>query len=143
MARSIFDKGSHWLLRFLFFDEVRLLELFSALNLIAWAKVLFGQPDLFQNPAYQGFHNLDALVWAYLFGATALLQIGAMLIRCWYSLEIRFVAMAFAAGAWAVIALNFWQSALSTTAELNYAILAVACGLSGAFLGWKTTSYQS
>lgn len=48
-----------------------------------------------------------------------------------------------AAGAWTVIAWNFWEAGISTTANLNYTLLAGACAISGAFLAWKSTSYQS
>lgn len=129
--------------RFLFFDEVRLLEVFSALNLLAWAEVLLTAPELLRDGAYRGFSNVEAVVWAYCFGAIALGQIGAMIIRRWHPLEFRFGAMAFAAGAWSVIAWNFWETGISTTANLNYTLLAGACAISGAFLAWKSTSYQS
>lgn len=129
--------------RFLFFDEVRLLEVFSALNLLAWAEVLLTAPELLRDGAYRGFSNVEAVVWAYCFGAIALGQIVAMIIRRWHPLEFRFAAMAFAAGAWTVIAWNFWETGISTTANLNYTLLAGACAISGAFLAWKSTSYQS
>lgn len=129
--------------RFLFFDEVRLLEVFSALNLLAWAEVLLTAPELLRDGAYRGFSNVEAVVWAYCFGAIALGQIAAMTIRRWHPLEFRFAAMAFAAGAWTVIAWNFWETGISTTANLNYTLLAGACAISGAFLAWKSTSYQS
>ena len=129
--------------KYIFYDEVRLFELFSALNLLAWAKVLIVQPGLLNTEVYRSFSVIEATVWAYCFGVIALAQIAATLIKCWYPVELRFVAMALCSGAWTTVAWNFWQSSISTTANLNYTLLALGCAISGAFLGWKTTSYQS
>lgn len=131
------------LMRFTFHDEVRLLELFSAANLIAWSKVLLTAPELAQHGVYKGFGPSEAVLYAYCFGLISLFQFGAVLARRWRPSELRFAAMAFAAGAWTVIAWNFWQTGLSTPANLNYTFLALTCAVSGAYLGWKTTSYQS
>ncbi|KPN64270.1 hypothetical protein SAMN04488527_101273 [Aliiroseovarius crassostreae] len=127
---------------FVFYDEVRLFEIFSMLNLFAWAKVLLLQPELLHNEAYRGFDAVAAVLWAYFFGGVAMLQIIAMLNRRRYRMELRFVAMALAAGSWSVIAWNFWATSLSTTANLNYTILALACAVSGSYLAWKSTSSQ-
>lgn len=128
---------------FLFYDQVRVLEIYSALNLLAWAAVLGGDPAFFGHAAYAGFDALAADVWARVFGAAAIVQIAAMLIRWSMQAEARFVAMAFAAGAWSVIAHNFWQAGAATTADMTYGLLAVICAISGVWLAWQTTSYQS
>ncbi len=127
---------------FVFHDEVRLFEIFSMLNLFAWAKVLLVQPDLLQHGAYRGFDAVSAILWAYFFGSVATLHLIAMLNHRRHRMELRFVAMALAAGSWTVIAWNFWAASLSTTANLNYTILALACAVSGAYLAWKSTSSQ-
>lgn len=138
-------KHSSRLWRFLFFDEVRLLELFSALNLIAWAELLLGSPEIFAggSGAYRAFAGASAIYYGYGFGAVALLQLLSTFMVTRFAYEVRLIAMSFAAGAWSVVAVNFWTSGVSTTANLNYTLLALACAASGAFLGWKNTSFQS
>jgi len=143
MLREGVSKAFRKVLDLVFFDEVRLLELFSALNLLAWCKVLLTTPELLEVGAYRGFSGTEAIVWAYAFGAIGLAQLGAMLVRRFYPLELRFVALAFAAGAWTIIAWNFRVGDTITTANLNYSLLAGACAISGAFLAWKTSSFQS
>lgn len=141
--REMFSKAYRTAFKYVFYDEVRLFELFSAFNLLAWSVILLIQPGILNTAVYQSFSELEATVWAYCFGLIALAQIMATLIKCWHPVELRFVAMSFSSGAWTVVAWNFWQSSISTTANLNYTLLALGCAISGAFLGWKTTSYQS
>ena len=108
--------------RFLLFDEVRLLEVFSALNLLAWFEVLLTAPELLHDGAYRGFSNVEAVVWAYCFGTIALGQIVAMIVWRWHPLDLRFAAMAFAAGAWTVIAWNVECDCANANGEI------AACG---------------
>lgn len=129
--------------RFTIHDEVRLLELFSALNLFAWAKFFGANPDILQRDSYRGFGGESATFWMWCFGLISLIQAASLLNDRWHALEGRFLASALAAGAWTVVAWNFWSTGISTTANLNYSLLALACAISGVWLGWKTTSSQS
>ena len=143
MHRGRFPHTIRRCVSFCFYDEVRLLEVFSVLNLLAWSELLLAAPTLLQGGAYKGFGHMEAAGWSYCFGGIAFVQIAAMLNRRLYPLEGRFIAMALSSGAWTVIACNFWGTEFSTTANLNYSLLAGACAISGAWLAWKTTSFQS
>ncbi|PIE13812.1 MAG: hypothetical protein CSA70_03600 [Rhodobacterales bacterium] len=126
---------------FILFDEVRLLELFSALSLLAWAKVLLTGPDTLT--LARGFGPIEATVSAYFFGAIVLLQTWTMFDRSRHRLDLRFAAMALSSGAWTVIAWELWRAGMPPTVNLNYSMLAAACAASGIWLGWKSTSYLS
>ncbi|WP_224825610.1 hypothetical protein [Cognatishimia sp. MH4019] len=128
---------------FNFRDEVRLVELFSALNLLAWSNFFATTPDILARDSYAGFGGEEPIFWACCFGIIGAAQVVAMVIRWRHAIEVRFCAFAFAAGAWTVIAWNFWSTGVLTTANLNYSLLAGACAISGSWLAWKTTSYQS
>lgn len=130
-------------LRFVFHDEVRLLEIFSALNLLAWADLLNFSPEVLTLEAYRGFDGVNASVWAGLFACVGAWQIGCMIPAFGARRVHRFIGLAFAAGAWAVITLNFWKGGVATTANFNYFILALGCAVSGAWLAWTTNSYNS
>lgn len=143
MLRSCISSSFHKLTAYLFRDEVRLFELFSALNLLAWAELFAQTPGILQRDSYQGFGSLPAHVWVYGFAGIAMAQLASTVLRHRFAIELRFGAMAFAAGAWTVVAVNFWISGVSTTANFNYSLLVCACAISGAFLAWKSTSYQS
>ena len=54
-----------------------------------------------------------------------------------YAHEVRLVGFALASGVWASVTISFIYSGVSTTAELNYSLLALGCMISGAFVGWK------
>jgi hypothetical protein len=125
---------------FLFADPVRLIELFSALNLLAWARLLVSEPGLLARDSYAGFASLGGPVWATILAVIAISQIAPMVRSFRQSANLRFVAMAGASGAWLVIASNFLLSGVSTTAEANYLLLALICMASGAYLGWKSRS---
>jgi len=123
-----------------FLDNVRLLEIMSALNLIQWARILLTEPHLLERDNYAGFQNLGAAPWAVLLLTVSALQIVPMLMEFRHAATVRFAAMCFAGGAWLVIALNFIGSGTSTTAEYNYLLLSTLCLISGAYLGWKSSS---
>lgn len=126
------------LFAFLFRDQVRLLELFSAVNLIAWAGLMLARPGLVQRDSYRSFEALDARVWAVVFLGIAIVQLIGLFERLSHTANVRFLGMSLASGAWAVIAANFLNSGVSTTAITNYGMLAVLCALAGVFLGWKS-----
>lgn len=127
------------LVRFLLHDEVRIFEVFSAVNLLAWAVLLWKHPAIFARPDYAGFDIAPPSVWSAVAWIAGLLQLAAMLLRHAHIARLRFPAMALAAGAWTVIACHFWSGPLST-ASVNYTLIAVGCAVSGVYLGWKPTS---
>lgn len=129
--------------RFVLFDEIRLLELYSALNLLAWAHMMFAVPAAFTGGAYSGFDSLLPFQWALIFTAIAFAQIFATVRLGFWFYEMRLLTMALASGAWTVVAVNFWRADFATTANWNYTLLALACAISGGFIGWKNTSYHS
>uniref|UniRef100_UPI004048C4CE hypothetical protein n=1 Tax=Yoonia sp. TaxID=2212373 RepID=UPI004048C4CE len=124
---------------FVLYDHVRPVELFSALNLLAWSKVLITDPLVLARDSYQTFQSLPATVWAAIFSAAALLQMTGIFLRHAHTNEVRFIGMALAAGCWAAITVNFVASDVSTTAPANYALLTLMTAISGGFLGWKTS----
>ncbi len=125
---------------FLFADPVRLIELFSALNLMGWAWLLAFEPSLLARDSYAGFASLGGPAWAALLASIAISQFAPMIRRFRHAANLRFMAMAAAAGAWLVIASNFLLSGVSTTAEANYLLLSLICMVSGAYLGWTSRS---
>tara|TARA_R110000796_G_scaffold45616_14_gene110318 strand:- start:9494 stop:9913 length:420 start_codon:yes stop_codon:yes gene_type:complete len=124
--------------RFLFWDPVRLIELFSGFNLMAWASLFWRQPELLARDTYAAFQGLGALPWAALLLTVALSQLAPVFFRFRHAANLRFVAMAAASGAWLVIASNFISTGVSTTAGANYLLLSCACMVSGAWLGWMS-----
>ncbi|MGR3484051.1 MAG: hypothetical protein ACU0BF_01790 [Paracoccaceae bacterium] len=135
LGRNLFD--------LLFHDQFRLVELFSGLNLLAWAKVMLTDPAILaRNPTYAAFLALSPQVWAAIFVAVATLQLTGAASRHRWTGEHRFVAMGCAAGAWSAITAAFVQGGVSTTATLNYGLLALICIVSGVALGWKSSSLQ-
>jgi hypothetical protein len=124
------------LLRFTLHDEVRLLELFSAISLFAWSERLLSGGG-FTLPWF------SSATWAYAFGVIATVQIGAMSLRHFRPDELRLGAMALAAGVWAMVSYGLGEAGGVTSAILNYALLASACVISGVWLAWKSTSFQS
>ena len=123
----------------IFYDEVRLIELFSALNLLAWVKVLYSTPLLFERDTYRTFSGLDQTTWMLIFGLISVWQLAGVFLRWSHGHEVRFLGLALASGAWMSVALSFYVSSISTTAHLNYLLLALACMISGAFVGWRQT----
>ena len=63
------------LLGFLLYDRVRLIELLSAFNLLAWAMALASQPSLLSRDSYVTFQSLPAQVWVIIFCTAAALQL--------------------------------------------------------------------
>ena len=124
----------------LFRDKVRLIELFSALNLLAWAKVLHETPLLFARDSYRTFDSVGQPAWLFIFFVVAVVQLAGVLMYWRHVHEVRFLGFALASGAWSAVAMSFIISGVSTTAELNYSLLAIACMISGAFVGWKKRS---
>lgn len=123
---------------FIFYDQARPLEVLSAVNLLSWAGVFLANPELLARDSYRSFEALDARVWAAIFAATAVAQFIGMIGKFLHAANMRFVGMALASGAWTVVAANFVNSGVSTTANTNYVLLAVLCAMAGAFLGWKS-----
>lgn len=124
---------------FLFADPVRLIELFSALNLLSWAQLLARQPELLMRDSYSGFSHFGALTWAALVALIAGAQIIPVLFRLRHGQTMRFLAMCCAAGVWLVIALSFMSAEVSTTATANYQLLSLICMASGVYLGWNSS----
>ena len=131
------------LFSFLLHDEVRLVEVFSALNLLAWAWAIYSQPLLLDRDSYQTFQNLSAGTWTLIFAVAGAVQIIGMIAWHRRAPELRFVAMALAVGCWATITANFMAGSISTTATANYELLTFVTAISGGFLGWKTSSSAS
>lgn len=127
------------LVRFMLHDEVRIFEVFSAVNLLAWAVLLWEYPAILTRPGYAGLDTAPPSIWAVVTWIAGLLQLAAMVLRHAHIARLRFPAMAVAAGVWTVIAIHFWSGPLST-ASVNYTLIAVGCALSGIYLGWKPTS---
>lgn len=115
-----------------------MLELFSAINLLAWVQVLFSTPTLFEREGYRSFDSMPQGIWASIFVAIAILQLLGVFLHWSHTDELRFFGFAFAAGAWSAVALSFLVRDVSSTAEMNYVLLALGCMISGAFLGWKS-----
>lgn len=132
-------RATQRILRLVFWDEVRLFEIFSALNLAAWALILHRAPGLFAAAGYDGFGDIEPSAWSAIFALGAIAQVAGMVWpRDSWRRHIRFFAMAYAAGLWAVVAWNFWRGDIST-ARLNYSLIALCSALCGGFLGWKTS----
>lgn len=125
--------------RFMLHDEVRIFEVFSAVNLLAWAALLWEHPTILTRPGYAAFDTAPPSVWALVALLAGGLQAAAMVLRHAHVARLRFPAMALAAGVWTVIAVHFWSGPLST-ASVNYTLIAVGCAVSGVYLGWKPTS---
>ncbi len=125
--------------RFMLHDEVRIFEVFSALNLLAWSWALWWHPAMLSRPSYEGFQAAPSTVWACISFFAGALQLAAMVLRHRHIARMRFPAMAIAAGVWTVIAFHFWSGPPST-ATINYTLIAIGCAVSGVFLGWKPTS---
>lgn len=128
---------------YLFSDPLRLIEIFSAWNLLAWAFVFWTTPDLLTRDSYATFQSLGAPLWIAIFLLAGLLQATAMILRHRFVNEQRFIAMALAAGCWAAVTVNFWSTGVLTTAGANYFGLTVVTALVGGFLGWKTSTTPS
>lgn len=126
--------------RFVFHDEVRVFELFSAFNLLAWAKVLLVEPKLFERDSYTTFASMSQTGWMLVFCLIALIQLAGTTTKWRHVHEVRFIGFALASGAWTSVSISFLYSSVSTTAELNYLLLAFGCMISGAFIGWKKNS---
>ncbi|MDO5631119.1 MAG: hypothetical protein Q4G22_04705 [Paracoccus sp. (in: a-proteobacteria)] len=127
------------LVRFMLHDEVRIFEVFSALNLLAWAWMLWLHPEILARASYQGFITAAPPVWAVIAFVIGAMQIAAMVLRHHHVARLRFPAMALAAGIWTVIAVHFWAGPPSTAA-VNYTLIALGAAISGVYLGWKPTS---
>lgn len=127
----------HKAFRLVFFDEVRLIELFSALNLMAWVILLYETPMLFERDSYRAFDALSQTTWMVAFALISMCQLSGIFLRWSHAHELRFAGLAMASGAWATVAVSFIVSNVSTTAEANYILLATACMISGAFVGWR------
>lgn len=125
---------------FLLHDQVRMIELFSALNLLAWAAMFASQSQVLPQ---QTFQSLPASTWFTIFVCAAVLQLSGL--ANWYRKvgEVRFIAMSFATGCWAAITVSFLVDAMSMAVSVNYALLTIATAIAGGFLGWKTSSTRS
>lgn len=122
----------------LFADHVRLVELFSALNLAAWAWLLLWHPDVLERDTYVSFRPMGAVIWAAILAAVSLFQLIAILLSRRLRVLLRILAMSAAAGVWFVIGLGFVTSGIVTTADANYLLLSLICMLSGLYLGWTS-----
>ena len=128
--------------RFMLHDEVRIFEVFSALNLLAWSWALWRYPEILARPSYEAFQAAPSDLWARIALGAGVLQILAMVLRHRRMARLRFQAMAIAAGVWTVIAIHFWSGPIST-GTINYTLIAIGCAASGVFLGWKPFSTNS
>ncbi len=126
-------------LRFMLHDEVRIFEVYSALNLLAWSWALARHPEILGRPSYEGFQSAPPSIWAAVTFVAGVMQIAAMALRHRRITRLRFPAMAIAAGVWTVIAIHFWSGPIST-GTINYTLVAIGSAVSGVFLGWKPIS---
>jgi len=124
---------------FLFHDAVRLPELFSAFNLIAWSFSMAWNPDLFLRDTYSSFSLFSPKFWSVLFGLVGVVQFVALFMRPTRRRVFRSAAMVLAAGCWSLVAYSFFAAGVGTTANANYALLMIVCFVSGAYLAWKET----
>lgn len=122
----------------LFRDQARLVEVFSALNLLAWAHLLWSRPELVGRDSYAAFQGLGSTVWAFLLFSIAAVQLAPIVWQFRHAANLRFVAMAAASGAWFMIAANFISTGVSTTAGANYLLLSLVCMVSGVWLAWMS-----
>ena len=132
MLRSFIHRAR----QILFWDQARPLELFSGLNLLSWAYLLWAQPELVTRDSYAGFQALGAGIWAFVLLVIAVVQLAPVFWSFARGHDLRFVAMALASGAWLMIASNFITSGVSTTADTNYLLLSFTCMASGVWLAW-------
>jgi hypothetical protein len=131
------------LVGFLFSDPTRLIDIFSAWNLLAWAAVFWTNPDLLERDSYATFQSLGAVPWAITFLIVGIMQASALFGWHRHIAEQRFIAMALATGCWAAVTVNFMSTGVLTTAGANYIGLTFVTALVGGFLGWKTSTTPS
>ncbi|EAU40178.1 hypothetical protein FP2506_11497 [Fulvimarina pelagi HTCC2506] len=126
-------------LNWLFPDWARSMEYVGVFGLGGWALFLLRHPDVLQRGSFRGFSALPANVWALLMGATAFVQFVAIVApKVPGRATFRFVAMALAAGFWAVVAFNFGVSGTPSTGTHMYATWAGLSALAGVWLGCLT-----
>lgn len=122
---------------FLFRDPVRLVELFSAFNLLAWSYVIGTVDGILERDSYVAFSTLSASTWAMIFFAAATFQLLATFISYETRSLLRFVAMAISSGCWAVVTVSFYAAGVGTTANINYLLITLSCMASGGYLAWR------
>lgn len=126
------------------FDPARPVEMLSLIGMLGWCWFLFFHPEAFERPGYVTFNILGAHGWAIIMVMVAGAQVAALFKptgHFWH--EIRFAAMAAAAGVWSAVAVHFWANESISTADTTYTAIAIVTALTGIYLGWKSTSYSS
>lgn len=124
-----------------FADPARPVEWLSLLALAGWTQFLVETPELLWRDSYTAFTWLPAGGWAAIMTVVIALQLLAMLPAVKNRETLRFVAMAFAAGLWTVIAINFWKGDAVTTGARTYTALALITALTGVYLGWASRRF--
>lgn len=125
------------------FDQARPVEWLSLISLFGWVWQILKNPQLLERDSYVSFSSLPPQAWAVLMALIALVQLLVMFkVNGRFAHELRFAAMTLTASIWTVIAVNFWGSGISTTANITYSALAFVTALTGIYLGWKTQSYS-
>lgn len=120
----------------LFGDRSRLIEVYSALNMIAWAHILWLHPDLVERDTYVGFRSLGASNWSIVMILIASCQLVAIGVQFRFAVGVRIASICAACGVWFVVALNFRSSDVISTADANYLLLSLTCMATGAYIAW-------
>lgn len=136
MIRDVFARFN----RFVFHDQVRLIEILSILCLVGYWQQFSANPEILERSSYAGFHFMSAGGWAAVTGFGALLHTLVLIIRWRFQDEARILMMALACGFWVMVTLSFASIGLSSTAIKTYSAIAILCFISGVFLAWTTSS---
>lgn len=132
MTRDLFLKLGN----ILFVDPVRPIELLSCLNLLAWANLLFANPDLLERDSYVSFQVFGAITWVCILAFGSAFQVFAAFQPRSRTAVLRIIGIGFASGVWLMIAVNFLASGIETTAHGTYFLLSATCLMGGVYLGW-------
>lgn len=138
-----FMNFGHYAGRYIYPDQVRLIEIYSLGALAFWSYALLTNVTLLERTSYSGFSFLSQPIWAAIFIVVAIMQAVGMLVSHSLLRELRFIGMALSAGLWSVTTVSFATSDVGTTAVGVYAMAAITCALAGVFIGWKSTSSLS
>lgn len=120
----------------LFGERSRPIELYSALNMIAWTHILWLHPELVEHDTYVGFRSLGASNWSMIMISIAICQIVSIGVQFRFAIGVRIASMCAACGVWFVVALNFRSSGVISTADANYLLLSLTCMATGAYIAW-------
>jgi hypothetical protein len=132
--------------RLLFRDAARPVEFVSMLLLLNWAW-FFGSFDdgSKAHSFYLFFTNKPTIFWMAVFLIVSILQAVAISLpaRMRRVDELRFSVLGISSGLWCVVAVSFFASGMSTTAEWNYTVLSAMCAITGLYVIWTPVQTSS